>query len=363
MIRKMAVVASSLLFLAARPAPAPPAPPEQPAPERDVVKEVMIFRSGGSRLGVSIDDISADRAKELKLKEDTGVEIKSVLPDSPAAEAGLEEGDVILEYQGSRVESAAQLVRMVHETPPGRTVTLLVSRDGSIRTVRAKVEEREDEHRRFLRGHRIEIPHIEIPEIEIPDIPGLGSIPSSVRLGAQVESLTDQLGEYFGVKNGEGVLVQSVRKGAPGEAAGLRAGDVIIRVDDEEVADSSDLRSALRERRGKQLKLTIVRDRREQTLTVAAPKDDETSGASRHEIRREGRDRALTDMERERGRLRREMEKVKEEMQTIEIEAIGAQEEMEEAIDEEDAPAPPREDEVEPSEEARGPRPGWASLA
>ncbi|MBI4168342.1 MAG: PDZ domain-containing protein [Acidobacteria bacterium] len=363
MMRKMAVVASSLLFLAARPAPAPP---EQPAPEKDIVKEVMIFRSGGSRLGVSIDDISADRAKELKLKEETGVEIKSVLPDSPAAEAGLEEGDVILEYQGTRVESAAQLVRMVRETPPGRTVTLLVSRDGSTRTVRAKVEEREDEHRKFIRGHRIEIPHIEIPEIEIPDIPGLGSIPSSVRLGAQVENLTDQLGEYFGVKDGQGVLVQSVRKGAPGEAAGLRAGDVIIRVDDEEVSDSSDLRSALRERRGKQLKLTIVRDRREQTLTVAAPRDDETSGASRERARKEAYDRAraLSDMEREKGRLRREMEKMKEEMQTIEIEATAAQDEFEDAIDEEeDTPAPPDEDKVEPSDEAHGLCRGRASLA
>jgi membrane-associated protease RseP (regulator of RpoE activity) len=345
MKRTLAIIAGSLLFLAATPAPpARPAPPAPAAPEEDAVREVMIFRSGGSRLGVSIEDISADRAKELRLKEETGVEIKAVVPDSPAAEAGLEEGDVILEYQGARVESAAQLVRMVRETPAGRTVTLEVSRDGSPRTVRVKVEERENDHRKFVRRHRIEIPHIEIPDIDIdiPDIPDLGGIPFSLRLGAQVESLTDQLGEYFGVKEGNGVLVRSVRKGSPGEAAGLRAGDVIVRVDDEEISDASDLRSALRGRRGKELKLTVVRDRREQTLAVAAPKEGESprdvvAPRPRRQIDREVRDRARADALRERARARREAQELREEMREMESETPFG---VEEEIEEETTPAP-----------------------
>jgi membrane-associated protease RseP (regulator of RpoE activity) len=355
MKRTLAVIAGSLLFLAAKPAPpARPAPPAPEAPEEDSAREVMIFRSGGPRLGVSLEDISADRAKELRLKEETGAEIKSVVPDSPAAEAGLEEGDVILEYQGTRVESAAQLARMVRETPAGRTVALEVSRNGAPRTVRVKLEEREDDHRKFVRRHRIEIPHIKVPQIDIPeidiDIPStpslldLGGIPLSLRLGVQVEGLTDQLGEYFGVKEGNGVLVRSVRKGSPGETAGLRAGDVIVRVDDEEVSDASDLRSALRDKRGKELKLTVVRDRREQTLTVAVPKEDESprgvaAPRPRRQIDREVRDRARAEAQRERARARREAQRLQEEM--LREEPFRTEDEE---IEEETTPAPDDED-------------------
>jgi membrane-associated protease RseP (regulator of RpoE activity) len=231
-------------------------------------------------------------------------------------------------------------------------VALEVSRNGAPRTVRVKLEEREDDHRKFVRRHRIEIPpieipHIEIPEIDIPSTPSLldlGGIPLSLRLGVQVEGLTDQLGEYFGVKEGNGVLVRSVRKGSPGEAAGLRAGDVIVRVDDEEVADASDLRSALRDKRGKELKLTVVRDRREQTLTVAVPKEDESprgvvTPRPRRQIDREVRDRARAEAQRERARARREAQRLQEEM--LREEPFRTEDEE---IEEETTPAPDDED-------------------
>ncbi len=249
-------------------------------------RRVVIFRSGGGpRLGVEIDDISAARAKELGLKEETGVAIEGVTPDSPAEKAGLKKGDVVTQYQGTRVDSAMQLRRLVRETPGGRTVSLQVVRAGSSRSVSVKLAEKEDgdemEGRRheIIRRHHLEIPPIDIPDIEIPEFPHPGMMFGRVRLGAQVESLTGQLGEFFGVKGGEGVLIRSVMKGGPGETAGLRAGDVIVRVDSEAVADQGDLRDALRERRGKELKLGIVRDKREMTLTIAAPKEGEGEAA------------------------------------------------------------------------------------
>ncbi len=275
----------ALLLLAA--APAPPAPPAH--------DRVFFFHSSGSWLGVNIADVSVERAKELGLKEERGAEIKAVLPGSPAEEAGLKTGDVILEYQGTRVEGVAQLTRLVRETPAGRTVGLEVFRDGSARRVQVKMTEREagrGPHKRLkierfegpdFEWHdmpEIEIPAIEIPDIEIPDLPMIGGAPASLRLGAEVESLGRQLGEYFGVKDGEGVLVRSVKKGGPGDQAGLRAGDVIIKIDDERVGDSSDLRQALRERRDKELALTIVRDRHEQALKVPAPKRERSPAES-----------------------------------------------------------------------------------
>ncbi|HYS78518.1 MAG TPA: PDZ domain-containing protein, partial [Candidatus Dormibacteraeota bacterium] len=256
---------------AARPAPPPAPAPEAPAPPHD---HMIFFSSGGSWLGISIADITGERVRELKLKEETGAEVKAVMPGSPAEEAGLKTGDVVLEYQGTRIEGAMQLTRMVRETPPGRTVALKIFHDGETRTVRVKVAEHDGEGRGERFQKVIEIPHIEMPEIDVPEIPLLGGMQSSMRLGVSVENLTDQLREFFGVRNGEGVLVRSVKKGSPAEDAGLRAGDVILKVDGEKVEDSADLRGALRERRGRQFPITIVRDRREQTLTVSLPKGE-----------------------------------------------------------------------------------------
>jgi membrane-associated protease RseP (regulator of RpoE activity) len=291
-----------------KPAPQPPPPPEH---------DMMIFRAGGSRLGVEIEDIDAGRARALKLREETGVEIRSVAPEGPGAKAGLKDGDVILEYQGTRVESARQLVRMVRETPPGRTVTLKVWRDGGERAVKATVEERDREKVvRDFRRHRIVVPPIEVPDIDIPLIPELGHMPTSLRLGASVETLTDQLAEYFGVKDGAGVLVRSVRKGSPGETAGLRAGDVIVRVDDRQVGDSADLRAALRGRRGEDVTLTVVRDRREQKLSVRMPKPEDTPAG--RQFRWQDREEVREAME----RAREELERAHREIESLDLEGM-----------------------------------------
>ncbi|HEU4403653.1 MAG TPA: PDZ domain-containing protein [Candidatus Polarisedimenticolia bacterium] len=269
----------------AAPQPPPPPPGEEDEPgdtpePGEAPDPFFYFNSGGSWLGVSLADITSERAKELKLKEEMGAEIKAVLPGSPAEEAGLKEADVILQYHGTRVEGVAQLTRMVRETPPGRTIDLQLSRGGATQTVRVKVSERHGEHGDVMkrvvrhRGPHFEMPPIDIDIPDIPDLPGPGFRPSFRRLGAEVEDLDEQLGEYFGVKDGEGVLVRSVVKGGPGETAGLRAGDVIIKVDGEKMGDASDLRLALRERRGKEVALTILRDKREQTLKVTLPKGD-----------------------------------------------------------------------------------------
>src|SRR5689334_3224056 len=91
----------------------------------------FFYAAGRSYLGVDIRDVSAERVSALKLKEERGVEITMVDQDAPAGKAGLKEHDVILEFNGTAVESEEQLRRMIREVPPGRTVTLGISRDGS----------------------------------------------------------------------------------------------------------------------------------------------------------------------------------------------------------------------------------------
>ena len=220
---------------------------------------------GQAWLGVQTEDVTAERARELKLPGEYGAVVTAVTEDSPAAKAGFKENDVVLEFAGERVRSAAQLKRLIRETPPDRSVPLKLSHDGQTRTVNVALEAR---HGGFA-GPQIYVP--EIPQIKLPDFYfGFGA----TRLGISADELTPQLAEYFGVKQGKGVLVREVDSGTPAEKAGLRAGDCIVRVGSKAIASVGDLQGALLDQArdsadGKrQVELTIVRDRHE--LTVKA---------------------------------------------------------------------------------------------
>lgn len=218
---------------------------------------VVVVTGRGAWLGIHVSDVTAEKMAELKLEEEYGALITEVEENSPAAKAGLAKNDVILEYQGQRVESAAQLTRLVRETPVGRSVRLLISRAGNRQTLAATLERRE-----YARGE-FRLPRIEIPRIRVR---GLIARP---RLGIEADALTPQLADYFGVKQGKGILVRSVESGTPAEKADLKAGDVIVSVDGQAVADVGDLRAALGKKKGgESVTLGLVRDRKETTLQV-----------------------------------------------------------------------------------------------
>lgn len=234
-----------------------------------------------SYLGVDIVDITTDRLGALKLKEEQGVEVTMVDQDAPAGKAGIKEHDVILSMNGATVESKSQLQRMIHETPPGRVVTLGLSRDGQPLTLKVQLADRRNEFahtgwkdRDMDKNFHVEIPPI--PNLPDFDVPAMVAVHSSLRSSLMVENLTAQLGEFFGAKNGNGVLVRSVEKGSRAEKAGLRAGDVITRVGDQPVHDSSDFMRALRSRNGGSITMGVLRDRKEQTLTLTLPERRES---------------------------------------------------------------------------------------
>ena len=102
-----------------------------------------VHPGGVTYLGVNLAEVNADRARELKLKEPYGVEITRVEEGSPAEKAGLKAGDVVLEYNGQRVEGMEQFGRLVHETPAGRDVKLLISRGGATQTISATLGTRD----------------------------------------------------------------------------------------------------------------------------------------------------------------------------------------------------------------------------
>ena len=235
--------------------------------------------STGSYLGVDISDVSKDRLEALKLKDERGVEVTMVDQDAPAGKAGLKEHDVILTMNGTNVESGAQLRRMIRETPPGRTVTFGVSREGQPVTIKVQLADR---HKSAAWG-----PKSKDFKFEMPDMPNMSDfdIPVSVvvvhsgmRSGLMIENITPQLGDFFGVKGGKGVLVRSVEKGSRADKSGFRAGDIIVRVNDQTVHDTSDFSHALRSTSKGTVNVGIIREKKEQNLTLSLPERRDSGG-------------------------------------------------------------------------------------
>ncbi|MGA8502171.1 MAG: PDZ domain-containing protein [Candidatus Sulfotelmatobacter sp.] len=280
--------------------------------------------SGASAyLGVDIADITADRLGALKLKEEQGVEVTMVDQDAPAGKAGFKEHDVLLTMNGMSIASKAQLQRLIRETPPGRVVSFGLSRDGKPMTIKVQLADRRNEFAHMNgkdedwdKNVHIEIPPIpNLPDFDVPNI-GVVVVHSSMRSGLMVENLTPQLGEFFGAKNGNGVLVRSVEKGSRADKAGLRAGDVITRVGDQPVHDTSDFSHILHSRSAGSVSVSVIRDKKEQTLTITLPERKDSGemieqSLKSPEVRAEAQ-AELSEVQNEIAKLRPQMEMARE---------------------------------------------------
>jgi serine protease Do len=250
-LAQSAVLAGTLalpVFLTAQ------APAAQPA--------ARIFPIRGGYLGVGIQEITPERAKALKLREEAGVEITSVIHESPAETAGLKAGDVVISYNGQKVEGREQFSRMVRETPAGHEAKLEIVRNGFTQTVTVKID-----NRTLPRVLAPDGVHLNMPDMPMPDIPRVFQGMHSPILGVEAESIDGQLAAYFGTKD-PAVLVRTVLKNSAAEKAGLKAGDVILRVDDIKVASAADISARLRAAQGKSVQLALLRDHKEMTLSV-----------------------------------------------------------------------------------------------
>lgn len=260
-------------------------------------------RPAGGHLGVAIEDLDRESADELGVSRMRGVRVTDVRDGTPAAEAGVREDDVIVGFDGERVRSARQLVRLVRETPPGRRVELDLLRDGDRRTVEVRLDERPaggsgldgermerihgqvedamerhgDAMERLKRLKRLRVhPDGEDLEVEVRGMPH-GLFGDRGRLGVRLQRLTDQLADHFGAEEG-GALVASVRDGSPAADAGLRAGDVFVRVGEEQVDHPGDVALAVRRGEAGPVTVELVRDGERRTVTVELPERDRGDG-------------------------------------------------------------------------------------
>lgn len=260
----------SLLIAANSFASSAPAVPEQP------FGYSSDDSGGASYLGVDTRDITPDRVVPLHLKDEQGVEVTMVDQDAPAGKAGIKEHDVILSVNGDRVESVEQLRRLIREIPSGRTVTVGLSRNGEPLTVKAQLAARAQSFAFNGKDFHFEMPPMPaipaIPAIAEMDLPvSVVVVHSAMHSGLMVENLTPQLGDFFGAKGGQGILVRSVEKGSLAEKAGFHAGDVIVRVNEQSIGDSGDFSRALRSRKDNNVTIGILRDKKATTLTIALP--------------------------------------------------------------------------------------------
>src|ERR1019366_2354325 len=231
--------------------------------------QVTVQAGGTSYLGIGVADVTAERAKTLNFKEVRGAEVTNVAEDSPAAKAGIKEADVVLEYDGAPVQGIEHLTRLVRETPVSHQVKIVVWRNGAVQTLTATVEARKGMVIRSDGGAwSLDMPPIRVPmpQIEIPRFQMTWQNPV---LGIEGESLRsqEQLADFFGVK--DGVLVKLVRKNSAAEKAGVKAGDVVVKVDDSTVSTSQEITRALRALGSKKsFTVTVVRNKKEISLPV-----------------------------------------------------------------------------------------------
>lgn len=227
-------------------------------------------------LGVGARDIDTQRASQLGLKDARGAEIIAVDHDAPAARAGLRVHDVILSIDGHGVDGEADLHRMLRQTAPGDTITLVISRDGRQQTLSVKLADRSALEAKAWSQH-VPVPAPDGDSLMLPEagsgfgnsfVSGLGSSP--LYTGLQLDVMGSQLARFFGVHDGHGLLVRRVDNDSPGSAAGLRAGDVIVRVNGKPVVTGGQWERALRNNAGKPVQLTVMRNHRKQMLRLVA---------------------------------------------------------------------------------------------
>jgi membrane-associated protease RseP (regulator of RpoE activity) len=236
----------------------------------------LLRSSSQGYLGVDLADVDQEKAQALKLKEVRGAIITLIDHDAPAGQIGLRVNDVVVQLNGQNVEGAEQLRRMLREIPAGRKVSLEISRDGNIQTLAVQLADRRamehDVWNKLGAGGEV---FAQSPGMGLLEGGGDGSLPggfhmpfigSSLNVGALVEPLTSQMAEYLGIPSG--LMVKQVAHKSEAASAGLKVFDVILRVGPEPIATLADWERALRANEGKPVQVTVLRDRKQQTIVL-----------------------------------------------------------------------------------------------
>jgi C-terminal processing protease CtpA/Prc len=246
-------------------------------------------RAAQGYLGIEMRDVSEDQLGTLKLKEARGAEITNLDHDGPACKAGMRMHDVILQMNGQLVENDDQLRRMLKDMPVGRSVSFVISRDGQTQTMTMQTADRRTVGLQAWEAHytvpapgpsgvvrgntfldsKSANPNATPAPKEHRDLLGTETIIlSSSFTGAKLEVMGPQLAEFFGATAGGGLLVRSVDTNSPADDAGMKAGDVVVKINSISVANGTDWTKTVHDNKGKPVPVVVLRDKHEQTLTL-----------------------------------------------------------------------------------------------
>jgi len=264
-------------------------------------------------LGVMLQNITSSMSKALQLDEDEGVMIDKVVADGPAAEAGLEDGDIILNFNGKNIDSFETLTKAVRATSAGDLVDVEILHNGTRQTAQIKMGEGKSKSFSYTMDFHGDAPEVEVYWESDDDVAFMSDDGGSFTqffgddgkhevivmsgdghsrswtsngddsfkmdmlfvggdrgfMGVELDDLNEQMGEYFGVDDGEGALINVVHEDSAAEEAGLKAGDVIVEVNGETVEDSSDVHEAMADTEPEQeIEIKVVRKGKNKTIKV-----------------------------------------------------------------------------------------------
>lgn len=304
------LVALFVLALSAAPAraqqsavpaqPATPAAPVVPQPWGSAAFASTFF-APDNFLGVHVEEVTrANMGRYGLTGEPRGVGVQAVVKGSAAERAGLRERDVIVRFDDEAVTSVRKLNRLIDESSPEHTARLTVLRGGSEQQVSATIGRREgfapaigenfmqgfgsqaarelaERYRgdselnkqraeELRRGGEEMRKRMEELQRNNPGGNYFFNVGAGRRIGVTTTPLGPQLADYFGVR--KGVLVNSVEDGSPAARAGIKAGDVIVEAEGEQVEDSGDLSRAINKKEEGEVSLSVYRERKQRTVRV-----------------------------------------------------------------------------------------------
>ncbi|MDD3804186.1 MAG: Do family serine endopeptidase [bacterium] len=213
-------------------------------PSNMVVMVINQLRENGvvSRgyLGIMPQELTGDLKEKFKMdKTETGILVAQVEPETPASKAGLREGDVILEFNGKKMENVNKFRIAVAETPVGKKVNIVILRDGAKKTIVAEIGKLQDE---TAQGNS------EIKE------------DGKSWLGIAVEEISNENKSKYSITSEYGVVITGINSESPVLNAGIRTGDVIIKIESDKIANISDYKNAAKKYgKNKDVLLTVKR--------------------------------------------------------------------------------------------------------